>query len=91
MMQLKLSGYLKQINGLIVGPFMKTIDTCIPFGQSETQVIANCVKHYDYPICFHFPAGHDSDNRTLIFNQPMTLTVTETGSTLMQNTPKNRY
>ena len=31
------------------------------------EIILKYTKEYSFPICFHFPAGHLSDNRSLKF------------------------
>ncbi|MFN9949992.1 MAG: LD-carboxypeptidase [Bacteroidota bacterium] len=65
MIQLKRSGLLGQIAGLIVGGFSETKDTAIPFGASPEEVIRAQVAAFDFPVCFGFPVSHEEDNLAL--------------------------
>lgn len=64
--QLKRSGALKQLKGLIFGGFTDMKDTTRPFGSGIDDVLKNISKDLDCPVCFHFPVGHDTDNTPLI-------------------------
>ncbi len=72
---LKLSGKLNGLKGIIVGGFTGLKDNDIPFGQSIEEIILNVVKDYDFPVCFNFPAGHVSDNHSVILGKSVTLIV----------------
>lgn len=65
MMQLKRTGKLKQLAGLIIGGFTEMKDTLIPFGQDVYSIIYDKVKEYDYPVCFDFPVSHTERNYAL--------------------------
>ena len=65
MYQLKRSGKLKNLKGLIIGKFSDMKDTTVPFGQTVEDAIKDLVKDYDYPICFGFPISHDKENYAL--------------------------
>lgn len=65
MMQLKRSGKLSQLSGLIVGKFTDLKDTTIPFGQTVYELIFDKIKEYHYPVCFDFPVGHVPENYAL--------------------------
>lgn len=65
MYQLKRSGKLDHLKGLIVGSFSEMKDTTISFGQTAEEAIRDLVKEYDYPVCFGFPVGHDKENYAL--------------------------
>lgn len=67
MMQLKLSGKLKNVKGLIVGGMTDMKDNKIPFGKTAEEIILDAIKEYDYPLCFNFPAGHIDRNLALKF------------------------
>lgn len=67
MMQLKLSGKLKNLKGLIVGGITDMKDNTIPFGKTVEEIILDAVKEYDYPVCFNFPSGHIDRNLALKF------------------------
>ena len=77
MWNLKRSGKLTNLKGLIVGSFTEMKDNDIPFGQSAEQIIMSHVSEYDFPVCFNFPAGHISDNRALIFGRKVSMNVKE--------------
>ena len=74
--QLKRSGKLDKLSGLIVGSFSDTQDTVVPFGQDVSTVIYELIKGYHYPVCFQFPVGHTSENFPLKVGVEYNLTVT---------------
>lgn len=74
---LKRSGKLAQIKGLIIGGFTELKDFDPPFGQDVREIVLDLVKEYDYPVCFDFPAGHVSDNRALIMGKEVNLIVNQ--------------
>lgn len=63
--QLKRSGKLDKLAGLIIGGFSDMKDTTRPFGKTITDLIHDVVKDYDYPICFDFPVSHEKENYAL--------------------------
>lgn len=63
--QLKRSGKLDKLAGLVIGGFTEMKDTTTPFGKDIYEVIYDVVKEYNYPICFHFPVGHANENYCL--------------------------
>ncbi|HUZ57650.1 MAG TPA: LD-carboxypeptidase [Hanamia sp.] len=65
MYQLKRSGKLDNLKGLIIGRFSDMKDTTIPFGKTVEDAIKDLVKDYDYPVCFRFPVSHDKENYAL--------------------------
>lgn len=75
MMNLKRSGKLENLAGLIVGSMMKMRDNEVPFGKTANEIIAGAVADYSYPVCYNFPAGHQEDNRALILGREVTLEV----------------
>jgi muramoyltetrapeptide carboxypeptidase len=63
---LKRTGKLSQLNGLIVGGFkVKQDDPGEEFGLSVSDIILEKVKKYNYPVCFDFPVGHQKNNFAL--------------------------
>jgi muramoyltetrapeptide carboxypeptidase len=76
MYQLKRSGKLNQLAGLIVGGFTDMKDTERPFGKTVYQAIQDVIKEYDYPVCFNFPAGHSNENYALKVGGTYQLSVT---------------
>ena len=65
LMQLKRSGKLDKLAGLVVGSFTDTKDTERPFGKTVYQAIHDIIKDYHYPVCFNFPVGHAKENYAL--------------------------
>ena len=66
MMNLKYSGKLEKLKGLIVGGMTKMNDNEIPFGKSAYEIIQDVVMDYDFPVCYNFPAGHTENNFALV-------------------------
>jgi muramoyltetrapeptide carboxypeptidase len=67
MMQLKRSGKLANLAGLIIGGMSDMKDNTVPFGYRAEEIIAEAVSEYRYPVCMGFPAGHISNNHALLF------------------------
>lgn len=63
--QLKRSGKLKNLAGLIIGGFTEIKDTTRPFGQSVYELVRDVISEYDYPVCFDFPVSHSKENYAL--------------------------
>ena len=63
--QLKRSGKLNKLAGLIIGGFADIKDTERPFGKTVYKTIDEAVKEYDYPVCFGFPVSHEKENYAL--------------------------
>ena len=77
MYNLKRNGYFENVKGIIVGSMTDMHDNEIPFGQNEVQIITEIAKENRIPIAFQFPAGHQSDNRTLILGDQLYFEVNE--------------
>ena len=65
MHQLKRSGKLEKLNGLIFGIFSDNKDTERPFGLPLQELLWNIIREYDYPVCFDFPVSHTDKNYAL--------------------------
>ena len=63
--QLKRSGKLDKLAGLIIGGFTEMSDTERPFGKTIYEIIRDLVTEYDYPVCFDFPVSHNKENYAL--------------------------
>ena len=63
--QLKRSGKLKNLAGLIIGGFTDMKDTERPFGKTVFEVIKEIIAEYNYPVCFNFPVSHGKENYAL--------------------------
>lgn len=75
MMQLKRSGKLKNLAGLIIGGMSDMRDNTIPFGKTAEQIIAEAVEEYNYPVFYGFPAGHIPRNLPLMMGAEVEMTV----------------
>lgn len=63
---LKRSGKLSGLKGLIIGGFkVKADDPGEEFGISVYEMVTELVKEYKYPVCFDFPVGHQKVNYAL--------------------------
>lgn len=82
MYQLKRSGKLDKLAGLIIGGFTDMKDTEKPFGQTAYEIIRDIVKEYKYPVCFGFPVSHDKENVTLKIGVGYKLKVGKSKATL---------
>ena len=82
MQNLKRSGALENIKGLVVGGMNDIKDNAIPFGKTTEEIILDAVVDYNFPVCFDFPSGHIKDNRALILGREIHLTVAKNAVTL---------
>ncbi|MBR9997516.1 MAG: LD-carboxypeptidase [Cyclobacteriaceae bacterium] len=62
MVQLKRSGNLSHLSGMIVGNFSMMHDNEDPFGADIQKIILDQVKEFKYPVCFGAPFGHEIPN-----------------------------
>ena len=83
MQNLKASGILKQLSGLIVGYFTDTKKEETPFGQTPYQIIREAVSTYHYPVLFEFPAGHELPNCPLVLGSRISLEISEKGGNIV--------
>ncbi|MBS1667235.1 MAG: LD-carboxypeptidase [Bacteroidetes bacterium] len=63
--QIKRSGKLSKLAGLVIGSFSDMKDTERPFGKTAYELIQDLVAEYDYPVCYQFPVGHEKENYAL--------------------------
>ena len=82
--QLRRSGKLSKLAGLIVGAFTEIKDNERPFGQTAYEIISDRVKEYDYPVCFDFPVSHTDRNYALKVGVLHQLKVGKPGVTLSE-------
>lgn len=78
MMNLKRSGKLSRLAGLVVGGMTDMKDNAIPFGKTAEEIILDAVKEYNYPVCFRFPAGHVDKNFALYLGRTVKLEISGT-------------
>lgn len=90
MMNLKRSGYLKNLKALIIGGMTEMKDNKVYFGKRAEEIIFDLVKEYNYPVISNFPAGHIKDNRALIFGREVELNVQSSIINIQFSSSKNR-
>ena len=63
---LKRSGKLEKLKGLIIGGFkIKPDNAGEEFGKTMEDLVLEKVAEYKYPVCFDFPVGHQKNNFAL--------------------------
>jgi muramoyltetrapeptide carboxypeptidase len=72
---LKRAGNFENCKGIIVGDVSRIKENTTLWGASIEELILNVFGEYDFPILFDFPAGHEMDNRALIFGRKIQLAV----------------
>ncbi|MGM9511795.1 S66 peptidase family protein [Larkinella sp. GY13] len=83
MIQLRRSGRLADLAGLLVGQFTDMrINESSPFGKTANEIIAEQVAGYNYPVCFDFPVGHVARNLAMPIGKTAELVVKEEGGQL---------
>lgn len=94
MLNLKRSGKLDNLAGLIVGGFTATKkdeEEIEPikdkFLTTVEELIFEKVQDYNYPVCFHFPAGHQKINLALKLGASYHLQVNNNRTLLTEGTP----
>ena len=78
MINLKRSGKLHDLAGLIVGGMTDMTDNAVPFGKTAEEIITEHVSGHNYPVCFGFPAGHIADNRAIVLGKVTKMKVGDT-------------
>jgi muramoyltetrapeptide carboxypeptidase len=72
---LKRAGYFNNCKGVIVGDITKVRKNTTPWGKPVEQLILDALSEYNFPIAFNMPAGHEDDNRAMIFGRKIELRV----------------
>ncbi len=63
--QIKRSGKLNNITGLIFGGFTDMKDTERPFGKTMDEILQHISVDLNIPVCFNFPVSHGKENVAL--------------------------
>jgi len=84
MQNLKLSGILSQLSGLVVGGMTDMKQGVDEYRTSIETLVSDVCKEYDFPIAFDFPSGHGAENEAFIVGQMYALHVGEESATLAQ-------
>lgn len=81
LMNLKRSGLMKRVNGVLLGSFTQ-MDISIEnpefhseFDSVSYQIIRNFMEEFEIPLGFGFPAGHIGDNRALILGHEVEMVI----------------
>jgi muramoyltetrapeptide carboxypeptidase len=69
---LKRAGYFTKVKAVIIGNMSAIKNNSTKWGSSIEQLILAVVPE-DVPVFFDFPAGHEADNRTIIFGRNVQL------------------
>lgn len=81
------NGWFAQLGGLIYGDFSEMHEsTSRPFGFTLDEVFATHARAVNGPVVSYFPAGHTGLNLPLPIGREVTLTATNSGTTLMWET-----
>ncbi|MBO4333800.1 MAG: LD-carboxypeptidase [Paludibacteraceae bacterium] len=83
LMNLRLSGMLSRLNGLVVGQFTDLVPNT-GIGQSLEEIVMSKVADYGYPVCFNFPVGHVGRNFPMVEGALVELSVSAEKVTLVQ-------
>lgn len=81
---LKRAGYFTKVRAVIVGNMSLIRKNTTNWGSSIEQLILDAIPE-DIPVLFDFPAGHEADNRALIFGRRIRLNIGKEYSTLTFN------
>lgn len=82
--QLKRSGKLDRLSGLIFGGFTDMKDTERPFGKTIHEILKEISAGLDIPVCFNFPVSHGKENLALKVGVAHTLVVSAKKVTLKE-------
>ena len=80
---LKRAGYFDNCKGVIVGDFSNVRVNTTPWGSNVEQLILDALADYNFPIAFKMHAGHEDDNRAMIFGRKVELKVSKAQSTVV--------
>jgi muramoyltetrapeptide carboxypeptidase len=71
---LKRAGYFTKVNAVIIGDMSLVKKNTTKWGSSIEQLILDVVPE-DVPVFFDFPAGHEAENRAMIFGRNVHLVI----------------
>jgi muramoyltetrapeptide carboxypeptidase len=73
--QLRRTGKLKNLAGLIIGHITDMKNSDLAFGETASQIVLHAVRDYSYPVAFSFPSGHQNPNLAWIHGAKAVLEV----------------
>ena len=74
--QLRRTGKLSKLAGLIVGHMTDIKNSDLDFGETFQEIITHSVRDYKYPVAFSFPTGHHEPNHAWVQGAVATMDVT---------------
>jgi muramoyltetrapeptide carboxypeptidase len=78
---LKRANYFTNVKAVVIGNMSLIKKNSTKWGSSIEQLILDAIPA-DIPVIFNFPAGHEADNRALIFGRKTKLIISKEHSTL---------
>ncbi len=75
LIQLKRSGKLENLAGMVLGHFTRVKENEEPFGSGLEEIFFELTKDYEYPVCFGAPIGHVMPNFPIVIGQKYRLQV----------------
>ncbi|PQJ76645.1 LD-carboxypeptidase [Polaribacter glomeratus] len=79
---LKRAGYFTKVKAVVVGDMSRIKANSTEWGSSIEQLILDVLPK-EIPVLFHFPAGHESDNRAMIFGRKVELIIGKENSSFV--------
>jgi muramoyltetrapeptide carboxypeptidase len=76
--QLRRTGKLKDLSGLIIGHMTDIKNSELEFGETVSEIVLHAVRDYQFPVAFSFPSGHENPNFAWIHGAAAQLTVSVT-------------
>ena len=73
--QLHRAGKFNRLAGLVIGHMSNIKENDKPFDRSVTEIFREYTDSFDFPVCFHAPAGHSHPNFPLPFGKVVHLNV----------------
>jgi muramoyltetrapeptide carboxypeptidase len=74
-LQLKRTGMLGKLGGLIIGNFSQLLENKEVFGQNVIDIVTAHCKEYNFPIAFNFPLGHENRNWPVVHGAKVSFVV----------------
>jgi muramoyltetrapeptide carboxypeptidase len=75
MIQLKRAGKLDYLAGAVIGQFSESKENSTAFGKNAYEIIQDHLSPYNFPVCYDFPIGHETENRSIRCGERMKLKV----------------
>lgn len=82
---LKRAGYFDDCKGVIIGDITKVRKNTTFWGSSTEQLILDVLAEFNFPVAFNMPAGHEKDNRALVFGRTINLSISKNQSVINFN------